>query len=224
MLRIRGLAWLSVCAVGLVAPRAATAAPISAPDFLVTQTADGLSFGGAFLHDNDYAEILLDISSASLLTVTIDSYLVVDDLPGFDPMLYLLDSSGGQAAGFDADGQPIAVNNQDAGNSPLIARIDPGVYTLVISQYLNFPNLTSPGFSYDDDPLYTCGLYPQANPCTGFVDFDGPHTGDISGSLTIESLEQPAPVPEPGTLALMATGVGWLAARRRRARAPSLPN
>ena len=40
----------------------------------------------------------------------------------------------------------------------------------------------------------------------------------FGGTLTIRS-EQPAPTPEPGTLTLLAGGLGALAARRRRRRA-----
>jgi hypothetical protein len=67
---------------------------------------------------------------------------------------------------------------------------------------------TSPAFTCAD-PLSQAGC---------FVDFTGQaRTSAFAGSLTVNPLTPPPqPVPEPGTLVLMATGLAGLVFRRHR--------
>ncbi len=222
MLRIRDLAVVCVvvCLTLGIAARS-EASFITAPDFVVTQAPDGFSFDGHFNQDNDVALIEFSIDFQSTFQVLVTSF---NELNGFNPNLFLLNTDGTQAEGLDAEGTPIEVNNQDAGNSPLIATIAKGSYVLAITQQFNLPNITSPGFSMDDSPFYTCDFLEASTGCTGFIDpfvdtFPTPRSNRVAGSVAITSLEQPAPVPEPGTLTLLAGGLGALAARRRRRRA-----
>jgi hypothetical protein len=223
MSRIRGCILVLVC-VGVVAvPSRAQADAIDPANFSVTQAGTGFTFNGHFTQDNDFALIGFSVDFQSLLNVAITTFNDVDN--GFNPNLFLLNPDGSQAVGLDADGNTIDVNDQDAGNIPLVATIAAGNYVLAISQQLNFPNITSPGFSQDDFPFYTCDFLPEPAACSGFIDpfssnFPAPRSNVIAGSATITSLEQPAPVPEPATLILLATGFGYGAMRRGFRRGP----
>lgn len=221
MLGIRGLlvACVAVCVTLGIAARS-EASILTPPDFVVTQTPDGFSFDGHFNQDNDVALIEFSLDFQSTFQVLITSF---NDLNGFNPNLFLLNTDGTQAQGLDAEGNAIEVNNQDAGNSPLIATMAKGTYVLAISQQLNLPNITSPGFSMDDSPFYTCDFLEVSTDCTGFIDpfvdtFPTPRSNRVAGGVVITSLEQPAPVPEPGTLALVATALGGAVLRRHRRR------
>jgi hypothetical protein len=225
MPRIRGFVILSFVFGFLGLAARSEAGPVLPANFVVTQRADGFAFDGQFGFDDDFALIPLTIGFESILDVGITSFLD-PEVGGFNPNLFLLNLDGSQAEGLDADGNAIQVNDQDAGNMPLHATIAAGNYVLAVSQQLNLPDITGFTFSQEGSPLYTCTAFGQPENCPGFVDgFAGPfdpadpegflllpRSNEIHGIATITSLEQP--VPEPGTLALLATGVGWLASRR----------
>ena len=128
---------------------------------VVTQAADGFSFHGHFNQDNDVALIEFSIDFQSTFQVLVTSF---NELNGFNPNLFLLNPDGTQAEGLDAEATPIEVNNQDAGNSPLIATIAKGSYVLAVGQQFNLPNITNPGFSMDDSPFYYVRSFWKSQP------------------------------------------------------------
>jgi hypothetical protein len=232
MPRIRGLAVLGVALATLALPHTTHAAPID-----LGTLSGSVLFGGEFVNDNDFAEFLFTVVEPSTFHVETTSYAGND---GFDPMLHLFDSQGSIVLVPQSDGTFLEASNDDAvpfppENEPIvrdsvidIASLGAGTYTLVVTQYFNYPNFPfNTGFAYDSSDALDLTRYTscpsgnlnteqEPNLCPAFVDSEGvPRNGTFGGSLTITPTDQPAPVPEPGTLALLSTGIGWLASRRR---------
>jgi hypothetical protein len=209
MVRIRGLAAVAtvVCALAL---------PASARANSFTVDLSGGSFSGVFGTDTDVALILFSLTDASRIDVSTTSF--ADG--GFDPLLSLFSfsdptnlSSGILLADNDDsdpdngvfDARLRSSSDVDVSRFDILAA---GLYGITVTEALNYSTgfTFGEGFSFDGNAPFVCEA------ACGF-----------GGTLTITPVEQPAPGPEPGTLALMASGVGWLAARRR-TRAPSSPN
>lgn len=217
-IRLRLAAAVSICLLSLGAPAAADTIAIDR-----TGATGVLTFDGLFANDNDVALIAFDILSPSMFSAMTTSYAS----GGFDPLLTL----------FDADGNWLTENDDDptgaAGVDALLVDpitlapllLTPGRYTLALSQTLNNSGLTvDEPFARADFPSYWRESFDPEGACAAFVavDFQSGETACVSnffaGSMTITPLEQPQPVPEPGTLALLATGAAAALLRRSRRR------
>jgi len=225
---IRGLVVCLAAAVVVGVPTAARASSLTTLILDFTGAAsDTLDFSGSFSSDNDVAVILFSLAAPT----TIGARTTSAATGGFDPILSLFRFS--DAA--DLSTGLLIANNDDADfangvidsalqSSPDVDVspfnvLDAGLYGLVLTQSLNLSTgfLFGQGFAFDDDPIFTCGLY-AADPaeCGGFVASDGSaRTNAFGGTVGITPLEQPAPVPEPATWVLMAIGGGGIASRRR---------
>jgi hypothetical protein len=200
---------------------------------LVTPNADG-SFAGTFDNDNDVALISFVLQSSALVTVNMTSHL---DLIGFDPLLTLFGRLADIETGdFEHEGNQYGLvlesNFGDIGvldfNVPGFVEggmLLAGNYLLAVTQYDNFFDRSADGdvgsFAHHQDPFFTCGGVLPGEPDGGcFVSFEGtPRSPEFAGTLTIESEDVPQPVPEPGSLTLLALGsAALLAGRGRRSR------
>lgn len=216
--RLRLAAAVSICVLALGVPAAADTITIDRTG------ADGvLTFDGAFTNDNDVALIVFDILSPSLFSAMTTSYA----LGGFDPLLTLFDGDGNWL--MDNDDDPTGATGSDARLLDPITiaplQLTPGQYTLALTQTFNYSGLTlSEPFAQTDFPSYWRETFDPEGACPAFiaVDFESGAVTCVSntfaGSLTITPLEQPQPVPEPGTLALLATGAAAALLRRSRRR------
>jgi hypothetical protein len=200
----------------------------------VVDIADPLTttaLGGTFTFDNDVA-LFNFLLGPGTFTFTAGS---TSAATGFDPILAL----------FGPDGNPVTYTDEFGGIFPALAFGDidgdfqfpvitlaGGVtYTLAVTQYGpvdgNFPHDTlAEGFDKDDDSLrcftFIDSVEPSVVPdgCTaGAAGMFGGQSGTFSLDFTV-ALEGggggETPVPEPGTLSLVALGAAAAALKRRR--------
>jgi hypothetical protein len=182
------------------------------------------SFAGAFTNDNDVALIGFLVGETSLFTASTNSFAAGN----FDPMLSLLDAAGNWIT--DNNDSDPEVPIYDAALTWTLA---PGAYTLVLTQAFNYVGLgLAAGFDFDDvydeagnlvedNSRYTVTLFTGFDCQAGFANLTFDETNPCLGSQFSGQFdltpEQPASVPEPGTLALVALGLGVASLKRRRA-------
>lgn len=183
-----------------------------------------LSYTGGFEVDNEVKLLSFVIPTASNVTLRTWSYaggIMADGAEitagGFDPSLFLFDSTGMLIAENGDGGAAVApdpVTGERFDSYLTIATLAAGSYTLAIAQYDNAPNGNnlSGGFS-ETDTAFTAG-YDCSNGM--FCDTEGTNRTpfwavDIVGT-------EVAAVPLPATLPMTLAGAGilGLAARRRR--------
>ena len=163
------------------------------------------SFAGSFNGVDDVALFTFTFDLATRLVVTTSSYAT----GGFDPSLGLFRGDG-SIVEYDADGATTAARffDIDLDTQNYDDHIDlvlgAGSYVLALIAYpndfLGIPGSLA-GFVCDD---------PDA--CAGLELPDG----TFAFTMSAESIgSQPEPVPEPGTLALLGSGVAAVIARRR---------
>ena len=197
-------------------PRGADAAPI-----IIEQTiTDPLATTGlaaSFTFDNDIALFHLVFGEGDFtLTGTTTSAAT-----GFDPILVLFDSDGVRVPYLTSDGvDSVSDSLSDIADLdvqlPLFSLVGGSTYTLAVTQYFNFPNTTlAEGFGADADEFQCFAPVVACEP--GDAGMFGGKSGLFTLDLTVTSSDT-APVPEPGTLSLIAVAAAGALVRRRRAR------
>jgi hypothetical protein len=227
---------IAVLALALVSflPAPARANSIE-PLFDRAISADGTlhTFQGDFIWDNDVAFFRFELDGAGFydLTASTSSWTAFAD-SGFDPVLSLYSTPlGGPATVYEylgEEGVPVAAIFDDIDfddsdlvvnlNAALSLRLSGGVYTLALTQALNYPheNLT---FDWDD-PSYQCTVSEgTCDPVFGGLG------AFFAGTVQITPVVDTTPVPEPGTLSLLALGslATTIIRRRRRAAVTARP-
>jgi hypothetical protein len=218
---------LALALVGLV-PAPAIANSIE-PLFNRTISADGTlhTFQGDFIWDNDVAFFSFELDAGGLydLTASTSSWLQLGE-SGFDPVLSLYSTPlGGPATVYEYPGEegiPVPAIFDDIDfddsdgvldlNAALSLRLSGGFYTLALTQAINYPH---ENFTFDwDDPSYKCTI--------SVDDTCEPVFGGLGaffvGTVQLTPVDT-TPVPEPGTLSLLALGSLATAVVRRRRRA-----
>ena len=245
---MRVLVRVCVCALTVVAivPLPADAAPVlpggtacpsdpSAPPdagncLLLAIDPVSATLEGQFTFDNDVALFQFVLGAGEYtFSASTNSYD-----PGFDPFLALYSRAPGAS-----DASLVVVGDVFARNDNVIDVIDPAAplfldaalafqltvteqteYILALIQAGNEAKEDTLGFTWDD-PAFKCAISMAPDCAAGeFLDFYTGATlsGDFSLAVKVTPVDA-APVPEPGTLSLLALGAAGAAlARRRRAR------
>ncbi len=215
---------------GILMAAALWAGSASAADF---------SFTGTFTEDDDIALFAFTVGSPSTVTLQSLSYAGGTNAAGqtiaaggFDPILALFDSAGNL---IDQDDDGSSVVDPETGRSWdvfLQELLQPGSYTVAVTQYDNFANATlGAGFDRQGQGNFTVNFgCPEAQPA--FNDVSG-GTGcgrtanwafDILGVQTAVIPGTPGGgggvVPEPSTWAMMLIGFALTGCALRRGRRP----
>lgn len=213
----------ALAVVSLLALTSSASAEIITIDAVLIE--GGGTFAGSFTNDNDIALIEFEVLVASMFSASTISFA---DFGGFDPLLTLFDSTGTLLA--ENDDAELGVQFDSA---LLTMLLQPGLYTLALTQTLNYA--TGAGFTFDnfdidgvlvDYSRYTVDALGGDPSCSGgfanvSYDAEGGLVGppclgsNFAGAFSLTP-EQTASVPEPGTLMLVALGLGVAGLRRRR--------
>jgi hypothetical protein len=205
-----------------LAPRLATASPIFHE---IAVNSDG-SFGGTFEWDNDVA-LMRFVLDEGVYDFTASTTSYDPDGGGFDTLLSLFyEPEPGDPLtlySYGADGGTFFAWVDDV-DSDLNASLDSlhlqltaGTYVLALTQGLNYPHEDEVlGFEWSDD-AFRCVAGPECD------QLFGGQLPFFSGAMVVKPVES-APVPEPGTLSLLALGsLATAAVGRRRNRRVMTP-
>ena len=221
-------------AVAALFPRSADAAPIllsggttdPATGVFVINPVPSTTVTGSFEFDNDVAlfQFFLGPGTFTFTAATTSA------ANSFDPILKLFAEDGTAVMYTADDGGPfeaVFFGDIDADvQVPPLTLAGEATYTLALSQFGpafgNFPQgALQDGFDFDD-PAFRCftisiDLAPEL--CNaGAEGLFGGQSGDFALTISATPIDTP-PIPEPGTLSLMAAGsagAAWLRRRRMR--------
>lgn len=175
--------------------------------FSVAAAAGTASHSGQFTDDDE--RFTLDFTLLADGGVQVDTQSFAAG--GFAPVLSLFDA-GGQLLQLDVgSSHSCSGSGSFCWDAHLSLALTAGSYRLVLTQDGNLPlgSLLADGYSMTGQPDYT-GLSYLGQPGLRFINVDGSNrTGDWAFTL------QAASVPEPAAALLLATGLAWLARRRR---------
>ena len=184
--------------------------------FALGEPSPSQTLTGSFQVDNDVALFQFILTGAAGV-----SAFTSGDATALDSLIGLFSGTTGnivryldvaQGAEVDAENDDIDFDAGNFNSALPVILLDPGTYILALLQTGN--DFTSgvdgidsllAGFSFDDTPDYRGGICAEGG-C------------NFSLNLTVASGETPAPVPEPGTLSLVALGSAAALARRLRRR------
>jgi hypothetical protein len=184
-------------------------------------TASNLSFTGAFSASDDAQYFTFSTSGAT--TIRTLSYgggtnvagLVVP-AGGFDPLLNIFDQTGAQVGAFDNSAigggcaAGITAGTDGCLDSYFNGLLDPGTYTLVLTQFDNILNGSTLGDGFLSQ--YAC----SALFCDTFDQTTGRSGAWAVDLISVNSATEIVATPEPGSIALAAGGAVLLAMLRRR--------
>lgn len=172
-------------------------------------------YSGNLTYHNDVLQFRFSVTESSLVTLFSSSW----HRGGFDPIMALWDAAGNLLMEQD-DGHNVGTTMSNGveyrhGNwdSYFSQIVDAGSYIVTIATYNNWAlgSLLSDGFTFDsDNPALIADWYQPSNGNKeSFFEFHILGANQASG---------PSPTPEPGTIVLMALGLGgmYLIIRRRR--------
>jgi len=225
-IRRRVCRWLGTLALAAISltPREASAAPIVMP---VDPTSAVIA--GNLIFDNDVAFIQFVLGDGPFLF----SAFTTSAGAAFDPILTLFGPGGlpmtyttplGEV--FPAQWLELAPDVDPA--TPALTLEGAGTYTLAISQFGPFDGnfaagALQDGFTQDAFPCFTFDPFAEGACTSGDPNMFG-GLGGPGGAFSLNLTLAPAdiePIPEPGTLSLMAVGsagAAWLRRRRRKTR------
>jgi hypothetical protein len=223
----RSLLVAVILCLGLMPARADATVISLNPDAPVSSGA--FDFSGAFDVDNDVALIYLSLVGSAVLSIDFTSLLDPADgeLRGFDPIVTFFGVGGDFLGSYDWMNDATfdaAFGVRSIEGLTLAA----GSYVLALTHYGNYYQPGGleeegfvPGYFLADaavDGLFSHSFYATPDTsCGSFVDVDGGcRSSRFAGTLTIEPENVPQPVPEPGSLTLLALGGAALLARRGR--------
>lgn len=182
-----------------------------------------VSYTGSFQNDNDVQPIPFRLDAAATVQAWTLGYTggtngtgLVVPAGGLDPLLSLFAASG-ELLAIDNDAQVVVPN----GNAPpqpwdawLTVSLAPGDYLLALTQSDNSPvgPGLADGFLRDGDPNFTFA-FALAPGATGFFWDQSGQQRDAFWALDL--LLPDRPLPEPGSLVLLAASLFGLALRRR---------
>ncbi len=175
----------------------AVAAPGYAADF---------SFSGTIQTQKDVIEIPFTLlQDATGVKVWTDSYL---NGVNFDPITAVW--KDGVRVGQNDDNATIAPGQTKFDSGLKFSSLSAGNYLFTIAAYNNFAvgNLLSQGFTYDHDAAIPLSSWCEPASHCGMAPHWSVHLTGVDGAT--------APVPEPGSYAMLVAGLGLLAAVARR--------
>jgi len=174
------------------------------------------SYSGNFTQDDNVMLFNFNLLNNASVNISTSSYAA----GGFDPTLTLFDSTGV----FIDQNQDVSINNFD---SFMTDNLLAGSYIVALTQYDNFPvatdtnnKLLSDGFTQAGNGNFTGPEFLDPAGPGSFINIDGlQRTSQWAVSIeVVDTVSNPAAVPEPSTLLLSAAGFIALCALRRSGR------
>ncbi len=186
------------------------------------------SVTGNFTADDDVFTTTVSIATAGYYRFESWSYAggtmsdgTIVPAGGFDIILALFDAAGQLIDFYDDGADRFDPATDTAYDSAFNIDLEPGNYTLAITQYNNFPTGPSlaDGFDRQGEGNFTPGLESEGIPCTAtsFCDVSGTSANARTSFFAVDVTSVPAPVPLPPALLPMGASLAALGLRRRRA-------